>query len=137
MVSGFNFFRGVCLPAFEGRAKRAGITNIRLLAKNKGQALIEFLVLSLSFVSIIQILFGIAWIFINLIWMEHHLYQSVLCVAQERKKVFCERRFLKDIKKLNPKAEIKSLNFNSKKGEFKWRFYKQDFVIQQSFELPF
>ena len=106
-----------------------------LLSSNKGQTLIEFLVLSLTFVSIIQLLFMIVWVFINLIWMKHHLYQAILCVAQEKSQTFCNSQLLKDIKKLNPMAEISSLNFNSSKGELKWRFYKQDFVIRQSFKL--
>ena len=106
-----------------------------LLSSNKGQALVELLVLSFAFISIIQLLFITVWIFINLIWMEHHLYQAVLCVSQERGQPFCKSQLLKDIKKLNPVAEIAFLNFNSSKGELKWRFYKQDFVIRQNFKL--
>ena len=106
-----------------------------LLNSNKGQALIELLVLSLALASIIQILFMIVWVFINLIWMEHHLYQAILCAAQEKGQNFCNSQLLNDIKKLNPMAEISSLNFNSSKGELKWRFYKQDFVIRQDFKL--
>lgn len=102
---------------------------------NKGQALIECLILFLTLASLLQFLFVLTWIFINLIWMKHHLYQAIVCTAQNRGKFFCEERLLKDIRVLNPPAQITGLNFNDSKGEFKWRFYKKNFVIRQSFKL--
>ena len=105
------------------------------LISKRGQALIEFSILSLAFVTVIQLLFVMAWIFINLLWIEHHLYQAILCVAQERSQPFCKGQLLREIRTLNPSADISSLNFNSSKGELKWRFYKKDFVIRQNFKL--
>ena len=97
--------------------------------------MLEFLFISIVFISIIHFIFVLAWLFINKIWIEHHLYQAIVCVAEEREKSFCSNRLLKNIKSLNPKSEIKDLTFNKTQGEIIWRFYNKDFVIRQNFKL--
>jgi len=108
-----------------------------LLKSNKGQSMIELLILLPALITVIQLLFVMTWIFINLTWMKHQLYQAILCVAQEREQTFCHSKLLRDIKKINPQANITSLHFNSSKGKIQWRFYKQDFIIRQNFQLSF
>ena len=105
-------------------------------ADKKGQTLIEAAILCFVLIGFIQFILMLAWIFINLIWMEHQLYQGVLCLAQQREQQACEHRLLTAVKKLNQWAEISSLNLQPHKGELLWRFYNKDFLIKQELKPP-
>ncbi|MBC6414979.1 MAG: hypothetical protein GDA46_01110 [Bdellovibrionales bacterium] len=103
----------------------------------KGQALVEMAVISFVLIGFIQILLKLAWMFINLIWIEHQLYQAVLCLAQQKEKQICETILLRDIKKLNKGVKISSVNLSPEKGKLLWHFYKKDFLIKQDLKLPY
>ena len=105
-------------------------------AHKKGQTLAEAVILCFVLIGFIQFILILAWIFINLIWMEHQLYQGVLCLAQQREKQVCEHSLLAGIKKLNQWVEISSLSLQPHKGELLWRFYNKEFLIQQELKLP-
>ena len=106
----------------------------------KGQSLIEFMILSLALISLIKGILILFWIFISLIWIEHHLYQGLICSAQQKNINFCKNLSLQQIKKLNHLGVIKSLKLTHFKkhwkGEAQWHFYKQNFFIRQSLSLP-
>lgn len=108
--------------------------------RNKGQGLVEALILCLTFTTLIYVLFLMFYLFTNILWMEHQLYQGLLCVAEQRNKEHCRRSTLNKIQKLNPLGGIQSLkirNFRKEwKGEMIWHFYNKDFVIRQSFHQP-
>ena len=83
---------------------------------------------------------AVFWIFINLLWLEHQLYQGILCIAQQKQKILCKQKALQEIKKLNPLGKIQNLKMKQTKKEYKgeilWHFYKKTFVIKQSLILP-
>ena len=72
--------------------------------------------------------------------MEHQLYQGIVCVAQQKKKVLCKQKIGQEIKKLNPLGKVQSLKIKQRqniyKGELLWVFYKQNFLIKQNLTLP-
>ena len=106
----------------------------------KGQSFIETLILALSLMLLIQGTLLIFWIGVNILWMEHQLYQGLLCTAQQKEIEQCKYNTLKQIKKLNSLGTIKSLKIkefqNEWKGEIQWTFYKKNFYIKQNFILP-
>lgn len=107
--------------------------------KQKGQSVVEILILSIVLIGITKLILIVAWLYINFIWMEHQLYQGILCVAEQKKELFCKQKTLKEIKKLNPLGKMNSLkikqNQNRYKGELLWNFYKKDFLIKQNLIL--
>ena len=111
-----------------------------MLKNQKGQSLIEFLLLVLGFIASIKGVFLLFWLVTNLFWIEHHLYESLICMAEKRNKVFCKKTALNEIKKINKTGELKNINFFGSykdwKGSIDWRFYKWDFAIQSSLNLP-
>ncbi len=106
----------------------------------KGQSLIEALILSWALISLMSLVLLIFWIWTNIIWIEHQLYQGLICAAQQKDMRFCKEALLSQIKKFNPPGRIKFLkikNFqNQWKGEIIWIFYNKKFSIQQILSLP-
>lgn len=106
----------------------------------KGQSLIEALILSLGFIILIQSTLLIFWVGINILWMEHQLYQGLLCTAEQRNIHLCRAEVVQQIKRFNPAGRLSSLKINhfqnEWKGEIIWNFYKKNFLIRQSLSLP-
>ena len=90
--------------------------------------------------ALIQCTLLIFWIGINVLWMEHQLYQGLICSAEQKGIKQCKETILKQIKKLNPAGDVRSLqikNFqNEWKGEILWHLYKISFSIRQTLSLP-
>ena len=111
----------------------------KILFQN-GQSLIEVLILSLALITMVQLTLVIFWIGTNILWIEHQLYQGLVCAAQHKKIYLCRETILKQINKLNPLGAIQSLKIkhfqNEWKGEIVWAFYKKNFLIQQTLSLP-
>ena len=107
----------------------------------KGQSIVEMLIVSLALISLIKGILIFFWISLSLLWMEHQLYQGLICSAQKKSLKLCEDRVKQQIQRLNPLGKIKSLkikNFTENwKGEIQWHFYKKDFFIKQSLNLPY
>ena len=113
---------------------------INALKNQKGQSLIETAILSLVLIAITKLILIIFWIFISILWMEHQLYQGILCSASQKNKMICKQDVLQKIKKLSPLGKIQFLQIkkiqNKYKGEMLWIFYNQKFSIKQSLILP-
>lgn len=106
----------------------------------RGQGLIETLILSLCFTILIHTSLLIFWIGVNVVWIEHQLYQGILCFAQHREERQCKEKVLEQIKRLNSLGKITTLqikNFQKNwEGKIIWNFYGRSFLIQQNFILP-
>lgn len=102
---------------------------------SKGQTLIETLILSLVFIGLTQFIMFLCWMFINFIWIEHQLYQAILCIAQQKERRVCESHLINNINKLGHLGEVSSFHIDSKKGRLLWRFYKYNFLIKQNLNL--
>lgn len=108
-------------------------------AHPSGQSLIEALVISLVLIAMFQLVFFVFWIGTNILWLEHQLYQGMICTAQGKSIHFCERKALKEIQKLKSGGKVHSLKIrgfeNKWKGELLWQFYKKNFFIKQNLLL--
>ena len=105
-----------------------------------GQSLLETLIVCLSLTSFIQFTVLLFWMGISVLWIEHQLYQALVCRAEHKGLEHCKQSFFKNTKKLSPVGTIENIkitNFNKQwKGELLWRFFKKDFLIQQTLNLP-
>jgi len=138
----FEFLNYRWIPAFAGITNVKGVTNKndRYAKKKypfqKGQSLTEALILSLALITVIYFTLLVFWIGTSILWMEHQLYQGIVCAAQHKGISLCKKTVLKQIKKLNPLGLIQSLKIkhaqNEWKGEIVWIFYKRKFLIQQT-----
>lgn len=106
----------------------------------KGQGLIEVLILSPVLIILFQFILLVFWIGVNVLWMEHQLYQGILCVAQKKDIQLCKMKVTQQIKRFNTVENIQSVkinHFNNEwKGEIIWNIYKKKFFIQQNLHLP-
>lgn len=106
----------------------------------KGQSIVELMFISLAVIVLIKSILILFWIVISLLWMEHQLYQGLVCAAQQKNTKLCESITIQQIKKLNPLGAIKFLKIkkfkDAWKGEIQWHFYKRNFFIKQSLSLP-
>ena len=105
----------------------------------KGQSLVEALIVSLGLIAVTKIILVLFWIFVSLIWMEHQLYQGLICSAQQRNHRDCEQKVLNQIRRLNRLGKIQSVKIKEFKqewrGEIQWIFYEKVFFIKQSLSL--
>ena len=108
--------------------------------KQAGQSLVETLVLSLTLIAVIHFTVLMVWIGTHILWIEHQLYQGLVCAAEQKNLHLCKQTVLKQIKTLSSSSVITSLkikNFQNKwKGEILWNFYNKNFLIKQSLILP-
>ena len=98
----------------------------------RGQSLIEVLLVFFFLGLCLPTLLSVSWILIQKIWIEHQLYQAVVCMAEQYPKIQCESQLREKIKALSPLGELKSLILSEKKGELVWSFYKQNWTIKQN-----
>ena len=109
------------------------------MQNKKGQSHIELLVVSFVLITLVKGILILFWIFTNFLWMEHQLYQGLICRAEKRPISMCKTKVLNQIKKLNQIGEfteIKLAEFNNQwKGHLKWRFYKWTFTIKSQLNL--
>lgn len=106
----------------------------------KGQSLVEMLVFGLVLSFLVQAILLFFVTAVSLIYMEHQLYQGILCVARGETSPHCKTKTLAQIKKFNPVGQVISLKINhlqkEGKGVIKWRFLKRNFFIRQTVRLP-
>ena len=102
------------------------------LKSERGQSLIEFFILFVFLGLCLPTLLSVSWLLIQKTWIEHQLYQAIVCMAEQHPKIHCESQLREKIKALGHLGELKSLSLSKKKGELVWSFYKQDFTIKQN-----
>ncbi len=109
------------------------------MGNKKGQGNVEVALLSFILIVLIKGSLVLFWIFTNFLWIEHQLYQSLVCGAEKRQISMCKTKALNNIKKLNKVGdftEFKVIDFNNQwKGSIKWRFYKWTFSIKSHLNL--
>ncbi len=110
------------------------------ISEQTGQSFVEALIFSLTLIMLIKLILLLFWIWTSVLWIEHQLYQGIVCMAQQKEANQCKQNTLKQIQKLTPLGTIKSLNIknfqNEWKGYVQWHFYKKDFFIRQTLNLP-
>ena len=86
--------------------------------KQKGQALTEALI-ALPLASACFVL--CLWLFHSYtqqLWMDHQLYQSLICLAKGERKSHCEKKMNQKIKSFLWTGKLKNINLYKKKAEW-------------------
>ncbi len=95
--------------------------------KQSGQAIGELMILLPSISSIFIFCFLFFYIFTQHLWMDHHLYQSLICLAEGETQARCKNRFRE---KTNPFlfiGKITNLKFHENKWQWKGSFIWENF----------
>ena len=104
--------------------------------KTKGQALTE----ALAFLPITSacfiVSFGLFFAYTQKIWMDHQLYQSLICLAQGENKTHCKQKMKKKIKIFLWTGKLKNIQLHKKtqqwKGTFTWETHFWKIPFQQT-----
>lgn len=111
------------------------------MKKAKGQSSLEALLISLLVFVLMKGVFVVFWVFIQFLWIDHNLYQGLVCRATKQKKAYCHKEVLEKIATFNVIGQIKNLElkqFNKVwKGSAHWDFYKWNFKIKNQLDLSF
>ena len=109
----------------------------KLTMKQSGQAVIEMIILLPLIAScfILSLLFF--HVHIQHLWMDHQLYQALICLAKGKTKLTCETQMKKKIKSFLWSGQLKNVQFHQPgekkwKGEFIWKtgFWRIKFIKQ-------
>ncbi len=88
--------------------------------KCSGQAVLETLVALPLATSCFVLCFLFFHLHAQYLWMDHHLYQSLVCLAKGKNKADCENQMERKIKKFLWAGKLKDIQFH-KKGEKQWK----------------
>ena len=99
-----------------------------------GQAVVEALVL----LPLVCVCFILCLFFFQIhaqhLWMDHQLYQSLICLAKGKAKRNCENQMQKKIKTFLWMGELKNIQFYKKENEWKGVFTWETGFWQIPFE---
>lgn len=113
----------------------------RFLINNRGQGVIESAIALFAFSGFIKLMIFVFWVATNVLWAEHHLYESLICFAENRKQQVCKAKLVSQINILNKTGEFKNIKMkvfgNKWKGAMDWKFYKLNIPIRSNFKLPY
>ena len=105
-----------------------------------GQSGMEFLCV---FLGLILLLKGVMIVFhltAGSLWMDHQLYQNLICLAEGRPPALCQKALMRNIKTISPAGAISHLRTGSElnrwKGEIKWTLYGISLQRRQKLVLP-
>ena len=111
-----------------------------MIRNQKGQALIETVVISLTWFLLIK---GMVMMFIlvsSSLWIQHSLYQGLVCLAEGRNAPRCKESLVTNIKKGIPLGKINDVhlqgNFEHWSGTLNWNFYKWKWNFKERLVLP-
>ena len=112
-----------------------------MIKKQAGQGTVETLILFTTLVLMFKGGLMLFWLLIGNLWMDHQLYQHLICRAQGQKEIFCVRQLLMKTEKLISKENIKDIQVihqsrNVWKGSLNWKIFKFSIPIKQTLELP-
>lgn len=110
------------------------------MTKPNGQSVIEVLCVCLSLFLILKGTLLVFWLAAGSLWMDHQLYQKLICLAEGRPQIICRQRLLKNIKAFNPVGVITHLQIkkgtNRWEGQIKWTIYGISRYSRQQLIFP-
>lgn len=108
--------------------------------KSIGQGNLEALLLVIIFILIIKGGFMFFWLLAGNLWLDHQLYQNLICRAKGHSEIFCEKKLLKEVRKFTWIGSIQNIESiqlnNSWKGSLNWKIGGISVPIKQVLELP-
>ncbi|MCY4512062.1 MAG: hypothetical protein OXB86_00065 [Bdellovibrionales bacterium] len=110
------------------------------MIKPVGQSVIEAICVCLSLILILKILFIVFWLTAGSLWVDHQLYQKLVCLAEGRSQILCQERLTKNIKTLHPLGTLTHPQIQKRsnlwKGKIQWSLYGIRKNSRQRLSLP-
>lgn len=91
---------------------RKKIRRIELVVHNKGQSLIECLVMTPVLILCLGILGQVFYLGFSYIWIDQSLYQGVICLASNVPANKCQQETYQKLDSLLPYGELKKVQFH-------------------------
>ena len=108
--------------------------------KKTGQGNLEALLLVIVLVLIIKGGFMLFWLVAGNLWLDHQLYQHLICRAKGHSEIFCEKKLLKEVRKFTWIGAVENMESihlnNSWMGSLSWKMGGISVPIKQVLELP-
>ena len=80
------------------------------------------------------------WLIAGNLWIDHQLYQHLICRAKGQQEVFCVKKLLAETEKLTPERHIKNIKTIHRqdvwKGSLIWKIHGLSIPIKQILRLP-
>lgn len=113
--------------------------NISILKKSSGQAFIELTILLPLVCSCFFLSLFMFQVYTQQLWMDHQLYQALICIAKGKQKFNCQNKMQKNIKSFLHIGKLKNINLSKKNEEingiFTWKTPLWNIKFQKKFNL--
>ena len=111
-----------------------------IIKKQTGQGSIETLALLTTFILTIKGGLMLFWLLAGHLWMDHQLYQHLVCRAQGQMEALCTEKLLKESKRFIFTGAVKNIKIrrqnNSWKGSLDWNIRGFSIPIIRTLKLP-
>ena len=108
--------------------------------KVKGQSVIEMSCVLLGLTLALKGMFLVFQLIAGALWLDHQVYQHLICLAEGRPQVFCQEKLIRNITKFNPAGTVSRLQMkkgvNRWEGRVKWTLYGVSRQSGQKLILP-
>ena len=109
-------------------------------AEVKGQSVIEVSCVLLGLILALKGMFLVFQLTAGALWVDHQVYQHLICLAEGRSQTFCREKLIKTIIKFNPAGAVSRLQvkkgMNRWEGRVKWTVYGVSRRSGQTLILP-
>ena len=110
------------------------------MTRASGQSVIEVLGVCLSLILLLKGILLVFWLTAGSIWVDHQLYQKLICLAEGRSQVLCRENLIKNIRTLHPTGTVTHFQIRNErnlwKGGIKWTLYGIQRDSRQGLILP-
>lgn len=110
------------------------------MTKPNGQSVIEVLGVCLSLILLLKGILLVFWLTAGSLWVDHQLYQKLVCRAEGRSQTLCREKLIKNIQALHPTGVVTHFQIrkgkNLWKGGIKWTLYGIQRNSRQELILP-
>ena len=105
-----------------------------------GQTILEFLALLALLIFSLKTGLILLWILTGRLWLDHQLYQNLVCRAKGQTEKICSARFLEESRKLVLKGRITDIKISRQrrlyKGSLIWKIKNLKIPVRQTFKTP-
>lgn len=95
--------------------------------KPNGQSVIEVLGVCLSLILLLKGILLVFWLTAGSLWVDHQLYQKLVCLAEGRSQALCREKLITNIKALHPMGVVTHFQTDKRRnlwtGKIKWTLY--------------
>ena len=111
-----------------------------MIQNQKGQAFVETTIVMLTMILLIKLTMVLFLFIFSSLWIQHSLYQGLVCLAEGREVSYCKENIKTQIKRVVPLGHIQNIKLlekhNNSLGSLTWFFYKKNWHFTQDFVLP-